>query len=109
MRKITLLFVVVILISVLSGCGGSGGSSGGGDSYTVSGDNTLTPEIIGLLKAIGSAFVNEDIKALANCMDFPFSIINNYSDESYTFENYDESNNLLHIYIYTAIPLKNVL
>lgn len=85
MKKFTLLVTILMLIAVLTGCGGGGSK----DSTKVSGDATLTPEITGLLKAIASAFVNENAVALANCLDFPFTLQNDYSHMTKTYASYD--------------------
>ncbi len=88
MKKFILLVAILMLVTVLIGCGGGGGGSK--DSIKVSGDATLTTEIIGLLNAIASAFVKENATALANCVDFPFTIQNDYSLSTDTYESYDE-------------------
>lgn len=88
MKKFILIVAILTLVTALIGCGGGGGGSK--DSAKVSGDDTLTTEIIGLLNAIASAFVKEDAAALANCLVFPFTIQNNYSGINVTYNSYDE-------------------
>lgn len=87
MKKRALFLAILMLITILTGCGGGGGGSK--DSTKVSGDATLTPEITGLIKAIASAFVKENAVALANCLDFPFTLQNDYSHMTKTYDSYD--------------------
>lgn len=87
MKKSALLLAILMLITVFTGCGGGGGGSK--DSAKVSGNATLTPEITGLLKALANAFIKEDAVAFANCMDFPFTLQNDYNDMKKTYTSYD--------------------
>lgn len=86
MKRFILLVTILMLVTALIGCGGGGG----GNSSKVSGDATLTTEIISLLNAIASAFVKESGAALANCLVFPFTIQNDYSHSIETYASYDD-------------------
>lgn len=87
MKKNALLLAILMFITILTGCGGGGGGSE--DSINVSGDATLTSEITDLLKALANAFVKENAVALANCVDFPFTLQNDYNGMKKTYTNYD--------------------
>lgn|GEM_PF-2450920 len=77
MKKIIFPIIVLLLVTSLVGCGGGGGGSK--NLVSVSGDATLTTEISSLLHAMASGFANEDSSALANCLDFPFTVQNDYT------------------------------
>jgi len=86
-KKLILPVIALLLVTTLVGCG-EGGS--GKNSPNVTGDSSVTTEVMSLLKSFASAMLNEDVKGFANCLAFPFSSRNDAILSSITYDSYEE-------------------